>query len=165
MATADHRSGPNVTLWVVVGIPALTILASLFTLYVSVVRAEPELPSNYHSEGAELDADLARSERAAELGVTVRLRLDHDGMIEAVLRMHSPSDQPAELALHLTHATFAAEDRRVTLRRHEDGVYRARTAAIPPAHWLLEIGVPEQWRVRGNLPATSRTILLGRAPG
>jgi len=165
MSTARTNSTPNVTLWVAIGIPVLTIFASVATLYVAAIRAEPELPSNYHWEGAALDADTLRSERAAELGVAVQLRLGDDGRIEADMRTRNPADQPAQLSLHLTHATLPAEDRQLTLQREADGVYRARTMAIPQAHWLLELGVPGEWRVRGNLPAKSREMLLGRAPG
>ena len=165
MTTAQTDSRPNATLWVAIGIPALTIVASIVTVYVAAIRAEPELPANYHWEGAALDADIARSDRAAELGVAVQLRVTDDGQIEAHLRMDSAADHPAQLALRLTHATLPAQDRQLTLQRQADGVYRARTEAIPRAHWLLELGVPEQWRVRGNLPATSRDILLGQSPG
>jgi hypothetical protein len=165
MATARTDSGPNAALWLAIGIPVLTIIASVVTLYVAAIRAEPELPPNYHWEGSALDADIARSERAAALGVTVLLRLGDDGRIEADLRTHDPADQPAQLSLLLTHATLPAQDRRLTLQRDADGVYRARTAAIPRAHWLLELGVAGRWRVRGNLPATSRSTLLGRASG
>ncbi len=165
MTTAKTDSRPNATLWVAIGIPALTIVASIITVYIAVVRAEPELPANYQWEGAALDADVVKSTRAAELGVAVQLRVTDDGQIEAHLRTHSAADQPAQLSLRLTHATLPAQDRQLTLQRQADGVYRARTEAIPRAHWLLELGVPGQWRVRGNLPATSRDILLGRSQG
>ena len=165
MTTATPHSRPNLTLWVAIGIPVLTIIASVITVYVAAIRAEPELPANYHWEGAALDADIARSDRAAELGVAAQLRFTDDGRIEATLRTHSAADQPAQLSLRLTHATLPEQDRQLTLQREADGIYRASTAAIPRAHWLLELGVPGQWRVRGNLPATSRDVLLGRATG
>ena len=164
MPNSTAGSRPNLTLWVALGIPAVTIVASVITLYMAATRAEPELPANYHWEGAALDADLAKSERAAAMGVAVQLRLSDDGTIEATFRANNPADPPAQLSLHLTHATLPSHDRQLTLQRDADGIYRGSTTAIPRAHWLLELGVPDEWRVRGNLPATAREILLGRAP-
>lgn len=163
MSTADSSRRPNAALWVSIAVPAATIVASIITLYVSAIRAEPELPANYHWEGAALDTDIAEAARAKERGVAVQLRLDPDGGIDADLRLHDAAAMPASVDLRLTHATLPALDRQITLRRDADGVYRARTDAIPDGHWLIELGVREQWKVRGDLAAGRRSLALGRA--
>ncbi len=163
MSTADsHR--PNIALWVSIAVPALTIVASVITLYVSAIRAEPELPANYHWEGAALDTDIAEAARAQELGVTGQLRIDSNNGIAVDLRVHDPASRPASLDLRMTHATLPALDRQITLQRDADGVYRAHADSLPNGHWLIELGVRGQWKVRGDLPAGRRSLTLGRAP-
>jgi hypothetical protein len=162
MSKTDTPRGPIPALWVVVGVPLATVLASLITVWLSVSGAESELPAYYHSEGLELDADLARARRAAELGVRAELAVTADGAAMVGLSFDSPqAEAPAEITLRLTHATLAERDRIWTLERGSDGRYRGRAAAPGNGPWLVQIDVVDDWLLRGRLPDTTTRLRLG----
>ncbi len=164
MSETDIHRGPIPVLWIVVGVPLTTILASIITVWVSLSGAEPELPAYYHSEGLELDADLARARRAAELGVSAELAVTADGAAMVALRFASPQAKaPEELTLRLTHATLADRDRTWVLERGSDGLYRGRAATPGDGPWLVQIDAVDDWRLRGRLPATATQRRLGAA--
>jgi hypothetical protein len=164
MTQTDTSSRPIPALWVIVGVPLATIVASAITVWLAISGAEPELPAYYHSEGLELDADLARARRAAELGMRAELAVSTDGAAAVALRFDSPAVRaPDEIELRLTHATLADRDRTWRLRRSSDGLYRGRTAALGDGPWLVQIDAGDDWRLRGRLTDTTERLRLGAA--
>lgn len=158
--TTAQRSIP--ALWIIAGVPLATIVASAITVWLAVTGAEPELPSHYHFEGLELDADLARARRAIELGVRADLAVTRDGAAEVAVSFASPGTRaPETLELRLTHATIAARDRSSVLARGNDGVYRGVAAAPDDGPWWVQIDAGDEWHLRGRLSRTGATLRLG----
>jgi hypothetical protein len=163
-STAAARR-PIPVLWVIVGVPLATILASVITVWLAVSGAEPELPAYYHSEGLALDADLARARRADDLGVRAELTVSTDGAAALALSFDDPqAREPEALELRLTHATLAARDRSWLLQRSGDGLYRGRTTAPGAGPWLVQIDAAGDWRLRGRMSETGTRLRLGAAP-
>ena len=95
--------------WAMIGIPAAAVLASFYTLYLAISGSEPELPPQYVSEGAALDADFARAQRAIDAGITVQLEwLSQRKSAVVAAKYASTSGVPAPevLSLPMTHATL-----------------------------------------------------------
>jgi hypothetical protein len=155
---------PNLVLWVSIGVPLATIVASAITLYVSYSKAEPELPAQYSWEGSALDADLARAAEAQRLGAAVDLDFSADGLVQARLQFaNGAQDPPSTLELRLTHATLPALDRSVTLARDSaDGHYSAKLEALARGHWLVQLDAGKQWRLRKEFDAPTLAVRLGR---
>jgi hypothetical protein len=164
---APEGGRPNPAFWAMIGIPAATILASAATLFLAYGGAEPPLPARYAWEGAALDHDLARSERARALGLGVTLDLAADGRIVAQVTRRDPAATAADgthaagLRLHLTHATRPEADRSLTLRPSgAQGRYEGRTDKLPAARWLLQLD-GDTWQLRGRLETPAASVRLG----
>lgn len=153
----------NPTLWAMLGIPAATVIASAFTLYLAIADADPELPSQFAVEGKQVDDGFARAEAARHAGVRVTLTLDDPGILRAQLASRSPIVPPETLTLRLTHATRVDVDRHLELRRHRpSGEYSARLdEPLPAGHWWIEIEQDHEWRLRGRLVTPSASFELG----
>lgn len=150
-------------LWVVIGIPLATIVASIITVTMAFRESEPELPAQYPWEGAALDQDLARAERARELGLAASLRFTTSGGVIVQLSTGSPGAAlPERLELQATHVTLPSRDRAWTLRRDAGGQYRADGAALDRGPWLLQLSAGD-WRIRGRLEAGRGELRLGPA--
>ncbi|MCU0759059.1 MAG: FixH family protein [Steroidobacteraceae bacterium] len=162
---AGGRTFANPVVWVAIGVPLFAVVASILLVFVSVRRAEPELPANYSWEGAALEQDLARAGRAAALGATLGLEFAADGRLRARLAFRDAAQpRPARLVVHLTHSTLPALDRRFELAL--DAATGAYVAALPPlqrGHWLIEVGDGEVggWRLRERFLAPATHVGLG----
>ncbi len=154
---------PNPVLWLAIGVPAATVLASALTLFVAYRGADPELPAQYVTEGAPLDADLAQAQRAREQGVTLQFDLSAGDRLRIEYRSAAGLPNPEYLRLRLTHATRPELDRDIRVGR-EAGRTDAYTAAMPPlerGHWLVQAEESGRWRLRGEIDAPRMRWSLG----
>jgi len=151
----------NPALWLVVGIPLATVLASVFTVSLAFMGAEPELPAHFAREGAPLALDQQRADRAQQLGIGVEIRVWQEGRIEAHLTAKpSASTLPTSLTLRMTHITRPEFDRELALTGGTAGVFSAQGSAVPAGDWLLELDGGE-WRVRGRAALPTSRVRLG----
>lgn len=152
-------------LWPIIGVPAFAVVASAILLVLAIRDADPELPAHYYIEGRELDADLARAQRALDLGVRTELRFERSGDVVATLSFAAAAaaNAPAALDLRLTHATQPAQDRVLSLQRGADGRYSARAPALVGGPWLVQIADGDVWRLRGRLEGAAGTLRMGVA--
>lgn len=151
-----NRSSP--VMWAMIGIPLATVIASIFTIFLAVDGAEPELPAQYAWEGKALQADLALAEAATRAGIRVDLSIASSGLIEARLRGASPPT----LRLRLTHATLPTLDRDLVLQRVDSsGTYRTSSTPLADGHWLIQIDDGQAWRLRGRIRAPTSQVTIG----
>jgi len=140
----------NAPLLLALGIPGLAIVASFMTLALAIARPDGELPEQYHWEGMRLDRDFETAQRAADLNVAAALSRN-DATSNCQLDLRIKGSSPEALTLVLTHATHPSLDQRLTLRRSSTHStrYDAPCAAIPNAHWRVELTEPSNhWSVR-----------------
>jgi hypothetical protein len=138
----------NPTLWLVIGLPALAVIASFASLFAALHAGDTPLPERYHWEGANFDADQVRIERARALGVSALVSYDPvTRQCELILQ----GAAPATLRLELTHATESGADRHLLMQRRADR-YVAACTPLPAAHWWVEIADDGAgWTLRGRL--------------
>lgn len=161
-ATPRSPSRANPALWAMIGIPAVTVLASAYTLWLAFGGAEPELPERYAWEGAALERDMERAARAEAYGIAVTLEIAADGRITGTL-VPAPATPGAALTLHLTHATRSEGDRSVRLEpTGAPGRYAGRLAPLPAARWLVQLEDESAgWQLRGRLETPGTVVQLG----
>lgn len=149
----ESAAGAIPVLWVVFGVLAFTVVASAFLVFAAFRGHDPEMPADYHWEGAGLEADLARATEARRLGARVTLDFSSSGLLKADVSFVDPGQAiPTAVELRLTHATLPERDRAVRLTGGgEAGRYVARFEALPPGHWLVQVGDGSTWRLRGGL--------------
>ncbi len=182
MPPAPSATGANPVLWIMLGVPAVTVCASMLTLFLAARGADPPLPPQYAWEGRALERDQARAERATVLGAAATLDFGSAGALRVGLAFDTPdASLPATLQLHLTHATLPSLDRRLRLVR--EGAATSFSVELPPlarGHWLVELAPAapdveragngnggqasrvDDWRLRGEFKAPDVFVRLGR---
>lgn len=151
----------NPVLWLVIGLPLLAVAASLASLALAMSRGDPELPKDYHWEGAALDRDQERLSLAARQEIGATIAFDAASRLCTVTVFGSA---PASLRLSLAHPVDPHLDRRLELARaqrspagagHAGADYATPCAPLPAAHWWLELADDQgRWLLRGRAQGT-----------
>lgn len=131
--------------WMVVGIPAATIVAGLFTWWIAAQRADSNVAEDWYKRGLAINRSLERESKAQALGLRAELSVpaEHD----LRLRLQGPAvAMPATVSVTLTHPVRAERDRRLLLDRQADGSYRIVAPQVEPGHWGLAIEA-QDWRI------------------
>jgi hypothetical protein len=174
-STPDSTTKPapgkprNPVLWLVVGLPAVVIVASLTTLYIAInAGGSDAIPDEVRRTAQIQTTELGPDERAATLKLSAVFSV-REGHVEVLPASGALVDDKAlrgqPLRLLLQHPTLAAEDRELKLAPTEAG-WRAEIALDPSHDWRIQLA-PEgtAWRLRGRLPAGQRGVLLAPAVG
>jgi len=160
-ATVDSPLRRNPVFWIMILLPAATVVAGLTTLGIALREADPPLPEAYHWEGEHLDRDFAQQRLAAAHGIEVTL-LTAGGVCAA--RVSAAPDDVAVLTLLFSSAVDPGLDRVVLLKRVATGEYRGACAPIPPGRWRVALQAG-QWSIRTQLVGSvDRLILRARDP-
>lgn len=137
-------------MWLVVGIPAVLVAASLVLVAISVrVGADEALPVDVRRTAQIQQEDLRADRAAIDLGLRGTLAIDaRTGAVE--VRLAPLPDSTATLALTLIHPSRAAQDRRLTLTRSGDR-FLGRVPLPLPAAWTVQVAAADgAWRVAGR---------------
>lgn len=155
----QQRRAPNLALLLVVGLPALAIVGSLAATAIAFAHRDPELPGQYHWEGARLEHDFATADQAMRLGVQARVHFEPArGLCRVELQVRGKP--PAAVALSLVHGTRPDLDR--TLQLHPvDGAYVAPCGKLADALWHLELADDAHtWSVRQDVSGSPSEVTL-----
>ena len=162
--------------WVLIGLPAIAVLASLTSAVLAFDGADPIIEDHYYERGLEINQTLARVQQAAARGVHASLAYDSLQSGAAVwVKVRSTSGvQDPLLRLRLIHPARGGIDRDVVLARVPDspdaeaeysGSWPAAPGAVrmpadPAAvNWRIAL-VGRDWQVQGEL--AGRTDLAAR---
>jgi hypothetical protein len=147
--------------WLVGGLPALTVVAGLTTVAIAMHHADGVVRDDYRKEGLAINRDPSRDDAAARLGVAATVRADEGAL--AVRLRPGAAEPPKRLVVILSHATLAEHDRMVTLAHAGGGVYSTEQAGLPRGHWYVEISPADRaWRLTGDF--VDRTAALELRP-
>jgi len=164
-SAATSGTARNPVLWLVIGLPLLAVAGSFTSLGLAILHGDKELPASYHWEGKGLDGDEARIAEAGRLGLTAQVQADAVAG-RCTVQLAAPAGDA--LNLDFTHPTEAAADRHLVLQRDGNGgLYGAACAALPAAHWWVQVSdTAGRWLLRGRAEGALGTPLLlsPRAP-
>jgi hypothetical protein len=147
--------------WFLIALPASAVVAGLVTLYIATTNRDTLVEDDYYKEGLAINEDLARSQRATELGITAELAYDPRTGDVTLLTTGIP-DGTRQLTLRLVHPTLVELDRATPVIRAADGRYHARLPLLGPANWHIQLQPDSaDWRLeaRLTLPAQTRASL------
>jgi hypothetical protein len=137
--------------WFIISLPATAVLAGLVTLYIATVNRDTLVKDDYYKEGLALNQDLARSRRAADLGITADLAYD-PGTGDVELTTAGIPGEAERLTLVLLHPTLPHQDLSLVITRSADGRYRARLPSLRPANWRVQLFPDDaDWRIEARL--------------
>ena len=147
--------------WFLMSGPFIVIIAALVSAWIAIRSSDGLVTEDYYRQGLVAGETLARSKRAAELGVVAGMRLT-DEQISIRLRMQAP---PAALRVTLSHPTRAGIDQKSLLRQTGDA-YVGKLNLPASGHWLVLVEDDAgTWRVMGSvmLPASGEVVIGGDA--
>ena len=139
--------------WLVFGIPGLTIPAGLVTWWIAAQRADSNVAEDWYKRGVTINRVLERESRAQARGLSARLHLADDHDLRVSLR--GEGALPASVSVLLVHPVRAEQDRRLSLERQSDGSYRTVSPLVGAGHWGVAIEA-EDWKI------ASRRVTLAR---
>jgi uncharacterized protein len=137
--------------WFIIALPASAVVAGLTTLYIATINRDTLVEDDYYKEGLAINEDLARAQRATELGITAELTYDaRTG--DVVLATTGVPDETRQLTLRFVHPTLAERDVSALVVRAADGRYRTQLSPLGPANWHVQLQ-PDgaEWRLEARL--------------
>lgn len=147
--------------WMVWGIPALTVVAGLFTWWIAAQRADSNVAEDYYKRGLAINRSIERDTRAQERGISaeVSLRGAHDLRVS----LSPEAGAPAAVTVLLTHPIRAEQDRRLNLDRQRDGSYRIVSPLAGAGTWGLVVEASD-WRLAARRVVLNEDGRLRLAP-
>jgi len=147
--------------WLLMAGPFTVIIAAFVTLWLAISSNDGLVAEDYYQKGLTAGETLARSHKAAALGMEAGVRLTAEGM---QVRLQAAADMsfPAVVVATLSHPTRAGLDQTSRLQRGEDGVYRGQMRLPRSGHWLMLFeDEKNNWRLMGSvkLPASGEVII------
>jgi hypothetical protein len=163
--------------WIVMSGPAVVVVASIVSAYLAVHGADPVVDENYYQHGLQINAELARNQRAQALQIDTDLHIAgvrRGDEVQVVVRAadgHPLTD--TALRLRLVRDGNPASERSAVIGRVPAGGGPARFygqwlqapddgARLADGTWRVIIEAMD-WRLEG--PATAQAHLAARQAG
>lgn len=136
--------------WILIAIPAASVFAGMLLLYLAMSTWDGLVVDDYYRQGKAIDQIVARSARAAELGLAADLSVTAE-RVSVRLGATDPASLPAQIILTITHPTRGGHDQTLSMRGR-DGVYDGTVAPLATGRWdvMLEDG-SKSWRLNGEI--------------
>ena len=134
--------------WMIIAIPAASVFAGMFMIYLAVNTDDGLVADDYYKEGMAINQSLKRDRTAAELGLGAELVIEDTGdMIRLSFNKGALPAYPDNLTLHLQHATHAGHDQVINLVRAPEGQYVGfLQQAIREGVWHVMLAT-QDWRL------------------
>jgi hypothetical protein len=158
--SAPRRSSwSNPVMWLVVGLPLLSIVAGVGLVVVAARNGGDDSVSDEVRRVSQIQtSDLGPDEAAGKLGLSAVLRVE-DGIVE-VLPATGGFARAQPLQLLLEHPTREAEDLHLQLAPEGPG-WRLRQAVDPGHDWVVQLRAADgSWRLHGRLPKQQHAARL-----
>jgi len=141
----------QIWLWIVFGIPGLTVIAGIATIIIATSDIDGLVSDDYYKDGLAINQSLQRYALAKHLNIQADVHIT-DGRVVLSIRSASPITQPKQLQLRLTHTTRANLDQIVALSWDEtDKQYAGKTqGSFGKGAWYASVET-DQWRIKKRL--------------
>jgi hypothetical protein len=130
--------------WLVFGIPGLTIVAGFVTWWIAAQRADSNVVEDYYKQGLAINRSLERESHARDRGLVAEVSLH--GANDLRVRLSGAGEMPASVTVLLVHPVRAEQDRRLRLDRQPDGSYRTVSPLVGAGTWGFTVETPD-WRL------------------
>lgn len=134
--------------WLLMIMPATAMFGGIFTWWLAAHSNHSLVVDDYYREGRAINQQLARDDRATQLGLRANLAAAAGGILVTIEGRMAPDAYPDALQLRLVHATESALDAQVMLRHGGGGRYLASGALPASGHWIVHLEDPQRsWRL------------------
>ncbi|WP_372017996.1 FixH family protein [Pseudoxanthomonas sp. 10H] len=154
----------NPVMWLVVGLPLLSIVAGVGLVIVATHTGGADSVTDPVRRVAQIQTtDLGPDAAARKLGLSAVLRVE-DGIVE-VLPATGRFARDRPLRLLLEHPTRQAEDLQLELPPGGPG-WRLQQAVDPQHDWVVQLHAADgSWRLHGRLPRQQHAARLAPSLG
>lgn len=134
--------------WVLIGLPATAVVASLYTVVIANQHADDLVVDDYYKEGLAINQQLDRI-REAE---TLNLKVSINGNGRTLTLTLEGDINPDMLRVHLSHPIDADRDINLALLKTGEQTY---VTQLPEPlsgrwHWTVDAGDGSDWRIDGD---------------
>jgi hypothetical protein len=146
--------------WVLIGLPASAVVASLSTVYIAMQGEDSLVVDEYYKAGLAINRELGRDRAAAALGLSAEVSMTAGGL--RVELASAAGTRPQSLELALVHPTLAERDRLLVLLPGADGAYYGQLEPLGADSWNVTLTPANgEWRLLGrwNTSASQRLTL------
>ena len=145
--------------WLVIAIPALTVVAGLTTVVTAFRKADVEVSDDVRREGLAIHQDPTRDDAASALGVSAKFTLAGGHLHLELARGKAPPS--STLLVVLSHSTRAEYDQLLPLTAGADGAFDTALPALRSGHWYLEVTPTDRaWRLTGQFTGNDANLAL-----
>jgi len=134
--------------WMVIAIPLSAVFMGVVMIWLAVDTDDGLVADDYYKQGLEINSDLSRDTRAAELGLQATIEFDSSADVMVVrFEKGQLSSYPDSLQLNLQHATRANSDIAVNLVHGMSDQYIGHLPQqVSEGVWYFEIADAD-WRL------------------
>jgi uncharacterized protein len=147
--------------WFLIALPAIAVIAGGVTLWLAVSTSDGLVVDDYYKQGLAIQQTMARSQRAADLGLQAQLRIRADSL-ELQLTAKQGEGVPDRVRLTFSHPTRVGLDQSLILEGRQ-GNYSGPHRNLPSGRWDVQIeDEARTWRLNGaaNLPAETEIRIV-----
>lgn len=144
--------------WFLMAFPAIAVIAGLVTLWLALSTWDGLVVDDYYQEGKTIEKTMARSLRAAELGLIAELSLRSDE-VSVRLAGRPGAVLPPTVVLTFAHPTRSGMDQ-ILLLKPRAGVFVAPVAPLAAGRWLIQLeDESRSWRLNGSANVPTDTVV------
>lgn len=145
--------------WFLIMLPASVVVGGITMIVIANKGADDLVVDEYYKNGLAINRKLEKKERAADLGITAKLKVAGTDIVVST----SGDITANQLLLKLSHPLESDRDFQVMLVQSVPGEYRGRLAAdvAPRWHWALIYQGDPQWRLDGSVTAADIASVSG----
>lgn len=135
--------------WLVFGIPALTVVAGLSTVYIAFSDPDGLVSDDYYKDGLAINTNLAKNQFAKQLGIKADCQLADDKQLTITLSSREPLPAIDHLELSIVHTTRAHFDQLLVLTKIDSDHYAAKLPELTQGSWVFRIETAH-WRIQSR---------------
>jgi len=149
-------------LWFLLIFPGAAIVWCSIAITIAINTDNSMVTDDYSKEGRGINMEIARDERAKELGLKADMAISEREITLSMDTADGRADYPY-LILNLFHPTMSDRDRTIQFRAIGEGRYIANLNQPIEGRWYFDLRGPEnRWRLKGesSLPS-EQSLRLG----
>jgi len=138
--------------WLVIAFPSIAVIGGLSLLALSISIDDGVVVDDYYKRGKEINRDLRRDKKAAELGLRgMSIYTPEQDRLDITLASTTGAALAEFVQLDLYHATRGQMDVSQQLKRSESGYYSVKLQRkLARGPWNVQLGT-DDWRIHGRL--------------
>jgi hypothetical protein len=154
--TANEHWYQEPWMLVVLGGPAIVVVAALFTFYIAWQGSDNVLTRDYYKQGINIDKDIDRDAKAGEYKMLANAQVDSSGKIQ--LQLEGKTNLPATVLMVVSSYARGSEYeamQKTTLTQVKSGMYEGAIKIPSPSDsvnlklWHVKIVGPD-WRLTSD---------------